>query len=46
MKDRENPKDLPGSPVVKISPSHAGCASSIAGGELRSHLLRGQKTKT
>ena len=36
-------RDLPGSPVVKTSTSNAGAASL---GELRSHMLHGQKTKT
>ena len=39
--------DFPGGPVVKTSPSSAGGVGSIPGpGELRSHMPRGQKTKT
>ena len=38
--------DFPGGPVVKTSPSNAGGEGSIHGRELRSHMPRGQKTKT
>ena len=37
--------DFPGGPVVKTSPSNTGGEGSIPGGELRSHMVRGQKIK-
>ena len=36
---------LPGCPVVKTSPSNAGDVSSISSWGLRSHMLRGPKSK-
>ena len=39
-------REFPDSPVVKTSPSNAGGSGSILVRELRSHMPRGQKTKT
>ena len=38
-------RDFPGGPVVKTSPSNAGGAGSIPGGELRSTWLTAKKPK-
>ena len=40
------PWDFPGGPVVGTLPYNAGAAGSIPSQELRSHMTRGQKTKT
>ena len=39
-------RDFSGGPVVKTLPSNAGAEGSITGRELRSHMPRGEKTKT
>ena len=41
---KKTPRDLPGGPVVKTSPSNAGVRFLVR--ELRFHMLQRQKTKT
>ena len=43
---KEGWRDFPGGPVVKTSPSNAGCMGSTSGQELRSHMPPGQETET
>ena len=38
--------DFPGGPMIKTSPSSAGCAGLILSQEAKSHMTHDKKTKT
>ena len=38
--------DFPGGPMIKTSPSNAGCEGLILSQEAKSHMTHGQKAKT